>query len=1729
MKKVSFLSISFISILTGLFLLFGCNNGTKPSKNNSNNVDNNKKSYLSVSGVTVSGEKTAVPVFTNDTISDFVFTLKGKTADSDTEETLGTYEGLEALTSASIPVETGNWTFTLTAAKDGTAFTGTREMEIITGSNTISFALKWDEEALSGEGNLTYTFDFSKAATKNDVELVTGELVKYNPTSKEETAVEEYKESPLDVANSKVTYVLTEVPADVYRIRIRLYGDIEKTLPILTYPELAIITGGQTSTATRETKSLNAVYSISFFEDSTTEITDSSYPSKYTTLSEPITLPASYTKSGYEFKGWYTNPSFEGDAVTRIAKGNTGNKAFYAKLVPEGGFVYVPGATVTGSVGSGDSVSQIFIEGRTVPIGDLYVCDHEVTQKEYEEFMTYYGAATTGDATGQGGNSEPYKPNDNVGDGDDFPAYYVSWYEAIVYCNLRSAAEGLTPAYYLADANGNELKLGIDQNGRNVADWGNNIETDTNGKYFYNSIEYYNDNLDYLDQGSGDSLGGIRLDLSANGYRLPTEAEWEYLARGGVNGTQYTYSGSDTLENVGWYGSNSGDNGGSENPKVHEIRTKAMNAFGLYDMSGNVFERCWDWGRRTTSITPDTPSTGDSLFRNKIARGGSWAQEEIHSTVYYRNNESPNRRFSNLGFRVVRNASDYPLIVKFDTTTNWPGNTQTITHQIINAGEKATLPSITNPAPTVDDAKRGNFLGWYTKSKPAQNLVTPTDATSSAIDSPFDFDTPIDTGITLYAVWDFVYVPGTTFDGSATIATTANSADQSVVFTAGRTLTIDDLWASDHEVTQAEYEAYCTYGRTAPKDNTENIAYGPDKPAYFIGFYDTLVYCNLRSKAEGLNPVYSLNGETDPTKWSGIQSADVDGVTKYYGPTPTGSKPTDALWDTIKCNWTANGYRLPTEAEWEYLARGGLTGTQYTYAGSDTIDNVAWYRNSDNALHDVKTKTANTFGLYDMSGSVFEWCWDWYGGDTISADTSVIGPTEALSVTQGDVTYLRHICRGGSFGQNTGYCTVFKHHCCGTNARDHDVGFRVVRNYGEGTPHYIVRFDVTTNWADNTANLASVVVDGDGKTITAPDYDDAKTGYSFMGWYTKADPDETDSPFDFTTVITDDIKLYAVWKKIDVGSLLLTNGTFVFPNDITSANVGDIVGIVYDLEENGEPKGVLGIKNSGNTKYKWTSSASSPSIASIPSIICTQSSTGDDGTASSATFEGDTDGSDNWNEICETDNSANDNSEENYPAFYFANNYGTVTATNLSGTNYEDGWYIPSVSELCQISRKMDVLNSVLESINAISSGAANKLSSTLYWSASQDGSISSSALSVSLSVGSIHSFAKTCTECVCCVRVAKPLTDYTVKFNTNGGSAVTLQKVEKGQKASAPQSPTRGNLEFAGWYTSTDGGTTLSETAFDFDSTPITDYITLYAKWQAKEGFAFVEGMTVNSTNASSLAILKSRELTINDFCMGDHEVTQKEWANVMGALPVGITDEITDEKPQGQGIGDDYPVYYVTWYATIVYCNKLSINEGLDCAYSVSGKDESYWQNFNYPDDLASITTTDCDTVNLDMTANGYRLPTEVEWEYAARGGKNLESYTFAGSNDYTTVAWARENSDLTTHPVKTDKTEGVDSANSLGLYDMCGNVNEWVWDYFNSSSTAIGTNTPITGATSGSDSKRVKKGGGWDSVAESGDTATIDKHSGTDPTEGGSQSSDHMNIGFGFRVVQTATTNP
>ena len=233
------------------------------------------------------------------------------------------------------------------------------------------------------------------------------------------------------------------------------------------------------------------------------------------------------------------------------------------------------------------------------------------------------------------------------------------------------------------------------------------------------------------------------------------------------------------------------------------------------------------------------------------------------------------------------------------------------------------------------------------------------------------------------------------------------------------------FYMGKYEVTQAEYEKYCSYTGSDDSPNS-NYGDGDNYPAYFVSWYDALVYCNKRSIAEDLTPCYSISGNTDPGKW---------------GTVPFSSNST---WNAVECNWNANGYRLPTEAEWEYAARAGDdTVDALTYSGTsdaNELGDYAWYfSNSGNKTHEVGTKEANAFGLYDMSGNVWEWCWNW---KTNSYDEETEGGSDPTGASSGSY----RVFRGGSWYDSSGRCAVsWSCYCSYPYDRYSGYGFRVVR------------------------------------------------------------------------------------------------------------------------------------------------------------------------------------------------------------------------------------------------------------------------------------------------------------------------------------------------------------------------------------------------------------------------------------------------------------------------------------------------------------------------------------------------------------------------------------------------------------------------------------------------------------------------------------------------------------
>ncbi len=216
--------------------------------------------------------------------------------------------------------------------------------------------------------------------------------------------------------------------------------------------------------------------------------------------------------------------------------------------------------------------------------------------------------------------------------------------------------------------------------------------------------------------------------------------------------------------------------------------------------------------------------------------------------------------------------------------------------------------------------------------------------------------------------------------------------------------------------------------------------------------------------------------------------------------------------------------------------------------------------------------------------------------------------------------------------------------------------------------------------------------------------------------------------------------------------------------------------------------------------------------------------------------------------------------------------------------------------------------------------------------------------------------------------------------------------------------------------------------------------------------------------------------------FYVARYEVTFDQYGEFHAATRSG--SPLPDDGGWGHG---NRPVPNVTWYDAVAYCNWLSGKVGLAPCYSSAG------------------ITTKC-----DFAASGYRLPTEAEWEYAARGGPRSQGFTYAGSDDADEVGWHWDNTDAQTHPV------GQKKANELGLYDMSGNVWEHCWDWYE---LDYYESSPADDPTGGAipapyERKRSRRGGSWEEPPEILNVA-FRSHDWPD----------FVDVCNGFRVVRTA----
>ncbi len=482
------------------------------------------------------------------------------------------------------------------------------------------------------------------------------------------------------------------------------------------------------------------------------------------------------------------------------------------------------------------------------------------------------------------------------------PVERVTWYDCLVYCNRLSQAEGLTPCYYSDDS--------------------------------YSTV---------FDGTPPVTSGPVYWKQSADGYRLPTEAEWEYACRAGA-GTAYN-SGEDNtacdedanLYPLGWYFYNSYFGNGY---MTSNVGLRRANARGVYDMHGNVWEWCWDWyDSHYYETSPGTDPAGLATGSRRVLRGGSYLDHARFCRSGNRFYRDPGIRKRDAGFRIVR-------IV------------------------------YTPPSPTATPV----------------STSTPTPVPTSA---------------------DFLYIPAGTFQMGSPDEEMCRYPDEGPI----HSVTLSrGFYMQKTEVTQEQWTDIFGSNPSYHEDC-------PECPVEQVTWYDCCIYCNRLSLAEGLTPCY-------------YRSALTEDVFDGTPPVTQGS----VYWAT-----EADGYRLPTEAEWEYACRAGTT-TAYNngqnniqcYDEDEHLNPIAWYiRNSAAETHPKELKQENAFGLYDMHGNVWEWCWDSYEFDfyETSPETDPTGP---------DPMWYR-VMRGGSMLSSAGDCRSATRYSDYPETRSKNIGFRLLK------------------------------------------------------------------------------------------------------------------------------------------------------------------------------------------------------------------------------------------------------------------------------------------------------------------------------------------------------------------------------------------------------------------------------------------------------------------------------------------------------------------------------------------------------------------------------------------------------------------------------------------------------------------------------------------------------------
>ena len=657
-------------------------------------------------------------------------------------------------------------------------------------------------------------------------------------------------------------------------------------------------------------------------------------------------------------------------------------------------------------------------------------------------------------------------------------------------------------------------------------------------------------------------------ELTGRHFRIPTEAEWEYAARGGKKSKGYKYAGSDNIDEVAWY------NGNATEYRPQIVKQYKPNELGVYDMSGNVCEWVSDW-YAPYNLYPQINPTGASIYSDSklphIHRGGCWTYAPAQCQPERRTGWS-HKSANGIGLRIVMSDEEpFREVYVNDTTRFYLRKVEKGTFMmgakeddlIVMQNLDAKGDELPQHEVTLDS---DYYVAEYEITQSLWEAVMGTDVYDmyAALTRPSVYPNPVGVAYPMYYVytkdilefarklsqmtglkfrlpteaeWEFAAKGGNRshgylYAGSNNVDSVAwygNKGMQQVGQLMPNELGIYDMSGNGLErcVDYLEYHqpyesgdvvnprgkirqngnrAYRGGSHNMHKDSVRVTHRAPQTPTFTSINVGARLVMNEEHHFQTFNVgsvwfdmIYVKGGtfmmgctqEMDSNAYAHESPMHEVTLSDYY----IGQiEVTQALWKNVMGNsnnpsthkgndlpvhnvsWddcqlfieklnlmTGLNFRMPTEAEWEYAARGGVKSRGYKYAGSDNIDEVAWYKeNADGKPHTFATKQPNELGIYDMSGNVFEWCYDWYGLYSVEAQVDPQGPESGPY----------RVFRGGGW-KHVSSSRVAYRRTTGANLDQTSIGIRLVldeRPMPPTMPEY-VDLGLSVKWA--TFNLGA--------------------------------------------------------------------------------------------------------------------------------------------------------------------------------------------------------------------------------------------------------------------------------------------------------------------------------------------------------------------------------------------------------------------------------------------------------------------------------------------------------------------------------------------------------------------------------------------------------------------------------------------------------------------------------